>query len=146
VFGIGSLGWQASLLGPALIVFGAQAMLAGLVVGAASPLGRQGRTARALTDPATLLNAAIGGGWLMGVGVVIDLTLFASWLFRLGAPFVGLPLAGLAEAMLLVGGTLMWYGVMASILLAGSRRWGVAPAGQIVRDGVDPVALPALGR
>ena len=127
-FAIGSLGWLGSLLGPVFIIIGVQAVLAGVVIGVASPLRRHSRTERFLTDEEVLRSAAIGGLWLVGVALVLDLTLFLSWALRLGAPFVGLPLAGLAQAMLLIGLTLIWYGVIASILLAGSRRWGAGDA------------------
>ena len=64
----GSPAWLASLLGPAALVLGVQAVLAGCLLSISSPLVRDQREPRA---ERLLILSAVGGVWALGSGIVL---------------------------------------------------------------------------
>lgn len=127
---LGSPIWQLSLLAPVLVIIGAQALLAGLVLTARSPL--RARSSRIPTGE-LLRSAAAVGAWLAGVGVAIHAALFVAWSLDLGVPMRGLQLAGLAQSMLVIGLTVLGFTIIAAVTVAGQDRWQ-DPAARVRSD------------
>lgn len=117
----GSLVWLAALLGPMLLLLGAQAAVVGLVLQARSPVGRPRRRG---PDPVALVRQCLAGGaWLIGIGLSIMAALLVGWLLDLGLPRTGLQLGSVAAAMIAIGVSLAGIVGLAAISDAGHRRW-----------------------
>jgi glycosyltransferase involved in cell wall biosynthesis len=112
---VGSLRWQPVFFSGIALVLGVQALLAGVVLAHNSSLA-SGKTARryAFVGKATFPKRCVyAGATGVVVGLVINVLLFAGWLRGDEAPPVrGFGLASLAQSLIIVGGTLVSFGLV----------------------------------
>ncbi len=128
---VGSLRWQPSFISGIALVVGAQALIGGFVLVErqravlGSPPGPHRRRPGRASLPATCL---LVGLVLLGVGVVIDLVLFALWL-HLGHSVVrALALAAMAQSCVIDGALFTGFGLIYPIVARGSARVVPGPA------------------
>jgi hypothetical protein len=116
----GSPAWLASLLGPAALVLGVQALLVGLLLSISSPLARD---QRAPTAERLLVSFAVGGAWALGSGLVLCGALALSWVLGLPPPFRVLQIDLIALVLVLVGGSAIGGAVVGGLVTEGLRRY-----------------------
>jgi hypothetical protein len=114
---IGSARWQPVFFSSIALVLGLQAFFAGAVVSTYSPVAPSRRASfRFLRNP-LWPRRAMGLGLLVGLlGVLIDLVLFVVWVDGSKATpttGVGFGFASLAQSLLILGGSLAVFGVLA---------------------------------
>jgi Glycosyl transferase family 2 len=129
---IGSARWQPVFFSGIALVIGLQVLFAGTVVAHASPMARSGgRRYDFLQNPA-LPRRSVALGLLMATGgLVIDFGLFVSWLGNDNAkPTAGLAFgfASLAQTLLILGGSLAVFGIVARFLRQSASAPVRAPA------------------
>lgn len=116
---LGSLQWQPVFFSTIALVLGTQAVLAGAVLAyrLAAISGRDcswfgfvGRPA----FPRTCLKAGTAAGL---AGLALDGALFATWISQGPTPSRALALAALAQSLLIVGASLVTFGIVAPIVL-----------------------------
>lgn len=128
----GSLLWQPLFFAPIATVVGAQTLLAGCVLAHRSSL-LAGATKRRFAFvgrpafPYRCMRGGLLGAWL---GLVIDGVLFVVWILGFPAPALGVPLASLAQTLLITGTTVAVFGLVIRLTLDRRRReLGVADVG-----------------
>ena len=115
---VGSARWQPVFFSGIALVLGFQMFFAGAVVASSSPVARSSRrgTFQFVRDP-LWPRRAIGLGLIVAlVGLFIDVGLFISWLRDLDlipTEGVGFGFASLAQTLLILGGSLAVFGVVA---------------------------------
>jgi glycosyltransferase involved in cell wall biosynthesis len=114
---IGSARWQPVFFSGVALVLGLQILFTGLVVAGNSPVARIGqrRPYRFLRSTAWPRRAAGYGLLAMAVGLMIDVGLFVAWLGdRQTDPTAGVAfgLASLAQTLLILGGSLVVFGIV----------------------------------
>jgi glycosyltransferase involved in cell wall biosynthesis len=126
---IGSARWQPVFFSGIALVLGFQMFFAGAVVANASPIA-SGRGYAFVRDPLWPRRAISLGFLLAAIGIFIDVGLFISWLQDLElipTEGVGFGFASLAQTLLILGGSLAVFGVVARFARssdAGARRDG----------------------
>jgi glycosyltransferase involved in cell wall biosynthesis len=110
---VGSLRWQPVFFSSIAMTLGLQFVLLGLVVVRRSWLMPRRRRARLafVADPRFPARAALGGILAMVVGVTIDAVFMFNWFFKNPALSVQLPLASLAQSLLIMGGMTIGFAV-----------------------------------
>jgi hypothetical protein len=112
---VGSLRWQPVFFSGIALVLGVQALLAGVVLAHNSSLA-SGRTARRYAfvgKPTFPKRCVYTGGAGVAAGLLINVLLFAGWLQGDESPPVrGFGLASLAQSLIIVGGTLVSFGLV----------------------------------
>lgn len=120
----GSLLWQPLFFAPIATVVGAQTLLAGCVLAYRSSL-LAGATRRRFAFvgrpafPRWCIRGGLIGAWL---GLMIDGALFIVWILGLPAPTVGVPLASLAQTLLITGSTVAVFGLITRLFLDRRRH------------------------
>lgn len=119
---IGSLRWQPVFLSSTCVVLGLQGMLAGAVLANRSSVGGGARRPYAFVVRAVFLERCLLTGIAsITASLAIDLVLFVGWVRgRPSPPIHGLPVASLAQSLLMVGGTLTSFAVIARLLVSDS--------------------------
>lgn len=120
----GSPVWLASLLGPAALVLGIQAIMVGLLLSVSSPLAR-GRDRSSVEQ--LLASFAMGGTWALGCGLVLCGALVIAWVVGLPSPFRAPQIAVIALVLLLIGGSAIGGAVVGALVSEGSRRYRQGP-------------------
>jgi glycosyltransferase involved in cell wall biosynthesis len=129
---IGSARWQPVFFSGIALVLGLQMFFAGAVVANASPIARSSRRGYSFVrDPLWPRRAVALGFLLAAIGILIDFGLFISWLRDLElipTEGVGFGFASLAQTLLILGGSLAVFGVVARFARSsdagGARRAG----------------------
>jgi glycosyltransferase involved in cell wall biosynthesis len=122
---VGSLYWQPVFFASIVLVLGLQSVLVGLVfvwrraslTGARVPPGLRFVRTRAFPRACTVAGAAL---FLTGLGV--DALLFARWVAGVANSPTEMPLASIAQSLLLVGGSLGSFGLIVSWLHWDERQ------------------------
>jgi Glycosyl transferase family 2 len=117
---LGSLRWQPVFFSGIAIVLGVQALLAGAVLAYRSSLARGAVHRRfAFVGDAAFPGRCLAGGAIAILGgLALDIVLFVGWVGGDPAPpDKGLEVASLAQSLLIVGGTLASFGIVARYLL-----------------------------
>ena len=114
---IGSARWQPVFFSGIALVLGLQMFFAGAVVANSSPVARSSRRAFQFVRDPLWPRRAIGLGLIVGLlGLLIDVGLFISWLRDLDlipTEGVGFGFASLAQTLMILGGSLAVFGVVA---------------------------------
>lgn len=113
---VGSLRWQPVFFSSICLVLGLQALLAGAVLAFRSSLARKGVGRRfSFVGRRSFLKRCLATGVLaITAGLSIDLAMFFGWIGGSASPpNHGVPIASLAQSLLMVGGTLSSFGVVA---------------------------------
>lgn len=123
---VGSFRWQPVFFSSIALVLGAQALLAGTVLAYRSSVTSQGVRRRfAFVGrpglPATCV--AVGVAMLLA-GLAVDLALFLRWVEGSEPSPPSLGFASLAQSLLILGGTLASFGVIARFLVRRDTREG----------------------
>ncbi len=132
----GSLLWQPLFFAPIATVVGAQMLLAGCVLAHRSSL-LAGATRRRFAFvgrpgfPRWCMRGGLIGAWL---GLAIDGVLFIVWILGLPAPAIGVPLASLAQTLLITGSTVAVFGLITRLTL--DRRRTELGVGEVGLDDV----------
>ncbi len=116
---VGSFRWQPVFFSGIALVLGVQAVLVGIVVAYRSSVTTPGvrRRFEFVGRPAFPAQCRITGFLMIVGGLAIDLFLFTAWLGGESSPPVNrLGLASLAQSLLIVGGTLLSFGVTSRYL------------------------------
>jgi hypothetical protein len=116
----GSPAWLASLLGPAALVLGVQALLVGLLLSNSSPLARDQQAPRA---ERLLVSFVVGGAWALGSGLVLCGALVFEWVLGLPPPLRSLQVGLAALALVLVGGSAIGSAIIGGLVTEGLRRY-----------------------
>jgi hypothetical protein len=126
---VGSLRWQPVFFSGIALVLGVQAMFAGVVLAYNSSLA-SGRIARrySFVGRATFPRRCVYvGGVGVLAGLVINVLLFAGWLQGDESPPVrGFGVASLAQSLIIVGGTLVSFGLVMYFSRGPQRQRRVA--------------------
>ncbi len=130
----GSPAWLASLLGPAALVLGVQAILLGFLLSVSSPLARGQRAPRA---ERLLVSFAVGGACALGAGLVLCAALVLGWVLGRPPPLHALQLDLVALVLVLVGGSAIGGAIIGGLVTEGLRRYRRSPS---VRPSVRPAA------
>lgn len=103
---VGSLRWQPVFFSSIAMTLGLQFVLIGLIVVRRSWLMPRRRRARLafVADRRFPARAAIGGMVAVGVGLAVDAVFIFNWFFKNPALSLQLPLASLAQSLLIMGG------------------------------------------
>jgi hypothetical protein len=120
----GSPAWLASLLGPAALVLGVQAILLGFLLSFSSPLARDQRAPRA---ERLLVSIAVGGAWALGPGLVLCGAPVLAWLLGRPPPLSALQLDLFALVLVLVGGSAIGGAIIGGLVTEGLRRYRRGP-------------------
>jgi hypothetical protein len=137
----GSPAWIAGFFGPAALVLGIQAVLAGLLLASVSPLTPGGRQ----VSSTKLLSAySTGGAWGLAAGTILCAALVGASIAGLPAPFRAPQVQMLALVLLLVGGSALGGSVIAHFAIERARRYAPAvSAGASASSSVRLIASPA---
>jgi len=122
-FSVGSLQWQPVFFSSISLVLGIQALLAGAVLAwRSSETSGTVRRRFAFVGQTTFPTTCTRGGLIAaGAGLAIDLLLFLVWVMGLKPWSRGLALAALAQTLLIVGGSLSSFGLIARLLDIGKQ-------------------------
>lgn len=145
---VGSPSWLASILGPALVVLGIQAVLVGLLLAVYSPIAprRSGVPSRVL-----LGRYLVGGIWAASAGIIIIGALAVARFLGLQAPVRVAQIEMLALVLVLVGGSAVATAAIAGIVVESVRRYPPAgatstrPATARASSAAVPVHEPPVG-
>lgn len=131
---VGSARWQPVFFSGIGLVLGLQAFVAGAVVANYSPVARSGRHKYLFLRDPLWPKRAIGLGLLVAaLGLLVDIGLFVSWLRdveSIPTTGVGFGFAALAQSLLILGGSLAVFGVVARFVRSPEEPGpsGVGPA------------------
>jgi hypothetical protein len=117
---VGSLLWQPVFFSSIALVLGVQALLAGAVLAHRSSVMIGGSTRYAfVSNPSFPTHCLTAGAASILVGLGLDGALFVSWLRGASSPPAGAAhgIAGLAQSLLITGGTLASFGLTARSFL-----------------------------
>jgi hypothetical protein len=120
----GSPAWLASLLGPAALVLGVQAVLAGFLLSVSSPLARDQQAPKA---ERLLVSFAVAGAWALGSGLVLCGALVLSWVLGMPPPLRAVQIGLVALVLVLVGGSAIGGALLGGLVTEGLRRYRRAP-------------------
>lgn len=125
---MGSPSWLASFFGPVVLVLGIQAMLAGLLLAAYSPIAprRNGPSPREL-----LGRYLVGGIWAASAGIIIVGSLAVARLMGIPTPVRASQVELIALVLLLAGGSAVAMAAIAGTIVESLRRYpptGTTPA------------------
>ncbi len=122
---VGSLRWQPVFFSGIALVLGVQALLAGVVLAHNSSIttGRTVRRYAFVGKPTFPKRCVYTGASMVVAGLVVNGLLFAGWLQGDESPPVrGFGLASLAQSLIIVGGTLVSFGLVA-YFSRGRQDW-----------------------
>jgi hypothetical protein len=123
---IGSARWQPVFFSGIAIVLGLQMFCAGAIVTSSSPVAHRGRLSYNFLRDQLLPRRAIRGGLITVVlGFAIDTGLFFWWLFGTTSdPIIGVrfALASLAQTLMLLGGSLVVFGLVIRFARASNNE------------------------
>ena len=121
---LGSLRWQPIFFSGIATVLGVQALLSGAVLAAySSVVSTRTRVRFSFTKSTRFLSRCeVAGAAAIAVGLAIDIALFVNWVGGADAPSVGMPLAGLAQSLIIVGASLGSFGIVSRLLIARQQR------------------------
>ena len=113
-FEVGTLLWQPIFFSPILITLGAASALAGAVLAHHSSLSRPSAVQRFsfVGDPRFPGRSITGGLSLLIAGIVLEIVLFSIWLGAVMSPSQRLALAGIAQALIIVGAVFVGFGLI----------------------------------
>lgn len=116
--GVGSLTWQPIFFSSICLVLGVQALLGGAVLAHESAVvsNRVHRRFEFVGRASFRTWCLTGGLAAIVAGLVIDAALFGIWVSGNTAPSRGLALASIAQSLLIVGSTLVLFGVVSRFL------------------------------
>jgi len=116
---LGSLQWQPVFFSTIALVIGTQAVLAGSVLGyrLAALSGTVTSRFRIVGRPSFPTNCLKGGVLAVTVGMAIDLLLFVGWLAQGPTHSRALVLAALAQSLLIVGVTVITFGIVSPMVI-----------------------------
>ena len=112
---IGSFRWQPVFFASIALILGLQTTLVGVVFAwrKSSVEGHElRRSVRLIAAPSFPAVCSIASVVLLAVGFALDAVLFARWLAGSGTGIADLPIASLAQSLLLMGGTLGSFGLI----------------------------------
>lgn len=114
---IGSARWQPVFFSGIALVLGVQVLFAGAVVASSSPIARRGHHRYDFLQSPQWPKRSVGLGMaLASLGLLIDVALFVAWLRDVESvptTGIGFGFASLAQALLILGGSLAVFGVVA---------------------------------
>lgn len=121
---VGSLRWQPIFFSGIATVLGVQALLSGAVLAAySSVVATRTRVRFSFTKSSRFLSRCeIAGALAVLLGLAIDIALFVNWVGGEAAPAIGMPLAGLAQSLIIVGASLGSFGIVSRLLIARQQR------------------------
>jgi glycosyltransferase involved in cell wall biosynthesis len=123
---VGSIRWQPVFFSTIAMVIGAQALLAGYAVAYHSSLSAPTPRA-AFIGTARFLRWCVRGGLSASlVGLAVDALLFAAWVNGGSASAREVQLASLAQGLIIVGVTVMTFGIVMRLVAAGRVQDPVA--------------------
>ena len=117
---VGAFNWQPIFAGPIFLVVGSNALALGLVsriyASAKGIIPGDGSWARFYREHLNLEAILLVAGLLMLAGLGLDLYLFLRWVLGAGDMEIGLPLAALAQSLLIIGADAGLAGFLASMM------------------------------
>ncbi len=134
-FAIGTLLWQPIFFAPILIVLGAASAVAGAVLAHHSSLSGPSSARRFafVGSPRFPSRSATTGVLMLTPGILVEIALFSAWLGTDGSPSRRLVLAGIAQALILVGAMLIGFGLIYRIVVRNVGYRGHAGAVDVLR-------------
>ncbi len=134
-FKIGTLLWQPIFFAPILIVLGAASALAGIVLAHHSSLSGSAAVRRFafVGNPRFPVRSVTAGILVLVPGILLEIVLFSAWLGTDGSPARRLVLAGIAQALILVGALLVGFGLTYRIVVRNAGYRDHAGAVDILR-------------
>ena len=134
-FKIGTLLWQPIFFAPILIVLGAASALAGAVLAHHSSLSGSAAVRRFafVGNPRFPSRSVTAGVFVLFPGILLEIVLFSAWLGTDGFPSRRLVLAGIAQALILVGAVFIGFGLIYRIVVRNAEYHDHAGAVDILR-------------
>lgn len=147
---IGSTQWQPVFFSSIALVLGFYALLAGMILANRSAIVAPDvrRRFAFVGDRSFPKRCGYAGLASAAVGLALDVFLFVAWLGDGRSSENALALAGIAQSLIIVGGSLMSFGLIGGLLRAGAeidrQRLGVVEGRVIVlADSARPSGVPA---
>ncbi len=122
---LGSLRWQPVFFSSICLLLGVQALIAGGLLAHTSAVAStsSGSWLQIVRSPRfPLISQRIGVGSIVA-GLLIDLAMLVRWVSGAPAPSNGTAVAGVAQSLLLVGGTLLLFGFVARLIFLQRRQY-----------------------
>ena len=114
---IGSFRWQPVFFAPIAMVVGVQALLAGLVMAYASSVFTGTKERYVFVGDEPFLAWCVRGGWLAVLaGLLVDVALFGIWTWGGSVGARALPMAAMAQSLIIIGATVASFGVITRLL------------------------------
>lgn len=118
---IGSLVWQPVFFSGIALILGVQALLAGVVIAHNSSVSKPSVQRRYdfLGHPAFRRRCFVAGAAMVAAGLGINVVVLLEWLGESSRDATDLPLASLAQSLIIVGATLSSFSVVSHFVLLG---------------------------
>jgi glycosyltransferase involved in cell wall biosynthesis len=146
---VGSVLWQPVFFSTIAIVLGVHTLLAGFVVAYVSSVSpdRTKRTFSFVGDERFLSWCGRGGLSAAAAGLLLDIVLFGLWMSDHSPKDKALPLAALAQGLLISGTTVWLFALITKLLVTRARTQGATPRGlaALVAGGHSPMAPTSRG-
>ena len=147
-FKIGTLLWQPIFFAPILIVLGAVSTLAGAVLSHYSSLSRSvaGSGFAFVGNPRFPSRSVAAGVFVLIPGILLEIVLFSASLGTDGSPSRRLVLAGIAQALILVGAVLIGFGLTYRVVVRNAEYHNHVGAVDILRSVPTPTPENHTGK